>query len=1008
MSDQSQNHGYNPNNRGSNPRGGRNRGGRNRPQYGYYHTAPAAHSRENHQYPESYEYQNPSYGNQRQYGDARQDPFPHAPHHSAPSQRPQAVPYQEDYHHQPYDYGYGGESYYGMEFHPRGSRGGRGGGRGSRRAAPRSNGHATAQQPQPRRQYPQADDNWQRNSGQPLGESANRENLLPVVSNPVQPAKPNNEPAKVIPETVPSTRRLPAANRGSNRGRNTRNDDRNQRERLIDDLTKERLECQFCYDRVWAKQQTWSCDNCFNVFHLKCVRGWANSCKRESDDDTWRCMICQSVFQDEPKTYWCFCRKHENPEMDLGLTPHSCGETCAKNNTKPNSSRNCPHPCTELCHPGPCPPCHSLATKPCACGRTTVSELCSIQSVHVCSSLCGKRLNCGRHTCSATCHPGDCEKCSVMVEIPCFCGKDMRSVPCMEAGLGEYASGGFACAEVCGRRLGCENHGCQRRCHAGECGVCPQAPEVVTTCPCGKMALKGMQRRSCLEPVPTCVEVCGKRLECGTAKNPHFCEKMCHEGPCGACGKKTAVTCLCGSSTQVVPCAELTPEVKMWHCTKKCQKKMLCGRHKCDNICCNFDEHVCLRTCGKRLTCGLHNCEDPCGHPGFCRRCYNTSFEERTCRCGRTVQHPPIPCGAALPDCPYPCSEVHACGHPPTHNCHGDEQCPACTFLCEKVCFCGHETRKNVPCFTTGISCGKACGKPLECGVHACRKICHSGECQPPGEKCAQLCPVVRKCGHPCGAPCHGKSRCPNTSCKANLAVSCECKLRQKTIVCYQHDKLLMDYLRRKQGETGAVKTGDLESLRYMMPTDILECDEECRRVERNKNLAAALKIDEHVEESSAPCPPVYSEDLKKFAREHQRFATQLEQKLMSLVETVKKCATRKVHNFEPMKFDQRKFAHELAGFYGCETKSYDDEPIRSIIAVARPDSVMLPVVPLYQVVQAEKPVKQTAKFPASVLKGVAAAPVPVEKERSSGWPTHLPVVDAKKQPVIDYFDFEQ
>lgn len=155
---------------------------------------------------------------------------------------------------------------------------------------------------------------------------------------------------------------------------------------------------------------------------------------------------------------------------------------------------------------------------------------------------------------------------------------------------------------------------------------------------------------------------------------------------------------------------------------------MLCGRHKCENICCNFDEHVCMRSCGKRLTCGLHNCEDPCGHPGHCRRCYNTSFEERTCRCGFTIQQPPIPCGAPLPDCKQPCSLDHPCGHPPTHTCHGDPQCPPCTFLCEKLCFGGHETRRNIPCHMPGISCGRGCLKSLQCGVHFCRKICHPGE----------------------------------------------------------------------------------------------------------------------------------------------------------------------------------------------------------------------------------------------------------------------------------------
>ena len=164
---------------------------------------------------------------------------------------------------------------------------------------------------------------------------------------------------------------------------------------------------------------------------------------------------------------------------------------------------------------------------------------------------------------------------------------------------------------------------------------------------------------------------------------------------------------------QVIACADLTPDIRQWKCPKKCGKKMLCGRHKCENVCCDYDEHICFKQCQKKLTCGLHNCEELCGHPGGCRRCLNTSFAERTCRCGTTVQHPPIPCGAPYPDCPRPCSRAHPCGHLPTHSCHAECECPPCTFLCEKECFGGHEKRRNIPCHVQGLSCGKDCMKPL-------------------------------------------------------------------------------------------------------------------------------------------------------------------------------------------------------------------------------------------------------------------------------------------------------
>ena len=64
-------------------------------------------------------------------------------------------------------------------------------------------------------------------------------------------------------------------------------------------------------------------------------------------------------------------------------------------------------------------------------------------------------------------------------------------------------------------------------------------PERVTVCPCGTTDLEKLyakdesvkRRESCLDPVPTCGAVCGRKLDnCG-----HACEAECHEGPCPPC-----------------------------------------------------------------------------------------------------------------------------------------------------------------------------------------------------------------------------------------------------------------------------------------------------------------------------------------------------------------------------------------------------------------------------------------------------------------------------------------
>lgn len=47
------------------------------------------------------------------------------------------------------------------------------------------------------------------------------------------------------------------------------------------------------------------------------------------------------------------------------------------------------------------------------------------------------------------------------------------------------------------------------------------------------------------------------------------------------------------------------------------------------------------------------------------------------------------------------------------------------------MCIGNHEIKKNIPCYLTEITCGKVCGKLLSCGLHTCKRLCHSNNCQP-------------------------------------------------------------------------------------------------------------------------------------------------------------------------------------------------------------------------------------------------------------------------------------
>ena len=121
-----------------------------------------------------------------------------------------------------------------------------------------------------------------------------------------------------------------------------------------------------------------------------------------------------------------------------------------------------------------------------------------------------------------------------------------------------------------------------------------------------------MLRNHCTDPVIMCDNLCNKTLYCG-----HFCPVKCHADACPPGKLSIEKKCECGKSTKDVGCGleELT-----FVCTKKCQKRSDCGRHKCGSKCCLMFDHKCTLKCGQVLDCGSHRCQLSC-HRGSCRSC---------------------------------------------------------------------------------------------------------------------------------------------------------------------------------------------------------------------------------------------------------------------------------------------------------------------------------------------------------------------------------------------------
>lgn len=773
---------------------------------------------------------------------------------------------------------------------------------------------------------------------------------------------------------------------------------------LIEQLSEEKYECMVCCDVIRRMAPVWSCQSCYHVFHLNCIKKWARSPASQADDSAegWRCPACQHVALKPPTSYTCFCGKVTNPEWQRSEIPHSCGDMCGKK----RSGADCNHPCNILCHPGPCPPCPAFVTKSCICGKTSQPMRCGQGAVLRCDKVCGALLNCGKHSCTQVCHSGACQPCQLQVQQVCYCGVTPREVSCGTDKEGFDGSGHFSCQKICGRMLNCEAHRCQQLCHSGPCQQCPRSPSLVKMCACGQTPLAKLldlgyaERKSCSDPIPSCGKTCSRPLACGSSDTIHMCEKMCHEGSCGPCSLTSTIRCRCGSKTKEVPCATIqTEEELLFTCERRCNKKRSCGRHKCGELCCVNVEHKCPMICGYKLNCGLHRCQEPC-HRGNCEPCWQSSFDELTCHCGLTVLYPPIPCGTKPPECKSMCTRRHECEHPVFHNCHSEEKCPPCTYLTQKWCMGNHEQRSNIPCHLQDISCGLTCNKALPCEMHRCRRICHRSECLADG-RCQQPCTLPRPdCCHPCSAPCHSGDSCPRTTCTAKVQVQCDCGRRKETVVCSEAASSYQRYaaiaMASKLSDMQLGDSMDIGPLltKKEMKQNRLECDEECATLERNRRLAEALQIDTSSDPFHVRSPSIYSDSLKEDARKDPKFVSEVEEELKNLIELVNKGKQpKRSHCFRPMNRDHRKIIHELAEIYSVESVSYDSEPKRNVVITAQKGKAVCPHSTLTSLIERETS---------------ARAPPPIAHIKHSSKPatgTWSKIV--KEEPVIDYFDVQ-
>ncbi|NWY74480.1 NFX1 protein, partial [Erithacus rubecula] len=743
---------------------------------------------------------------------------------------------------------------------------------------------------------------------------------------------------------------------------------------LIEQLTTEKYECMVCCEVVRIVAPVWSCQNCYHVFHLNCIKKWARSPASQAEDGNsgWRCPACQNASVQVPKTYTCFCGKVQNPEWNRNEIPHSCGELCGKK----RQGLDCPHLCNILCHPGPCPSCPAFVTKTCECGQTSHSVRCGQSTKIHCSNVCGNTLNCGKHSCTQVCHAGKCSPCQLTVQQVCYCGSNFKEVLCGSKEEFSDGFGSFSCQNICGKKLNCGRHNCKQVCHPQPCQLCPRLPQVVYRCPCGQTPLSKLlelgcvERKICTDPIPSCGKTCGKPLSCGSYEFVHTCESLCHEGDCKPCSHTSNIYCRCGFKKKVSVTlgnflffliAAIT-----FMCDKRCNKKRSCGRHKCNEVCCVDTEHKCSLVCGRKLNCGLHRCEEPC-HRGSCQTCWQTSFDELTCYCGESVIYPPVPCGTQPPECKKTCTRPHDCDHPVYHSCHSEEKCPPCTYLTQKWCMGKHEVSlDNLTLPHVGLYSTHKEQLDTDEFVKSGFRLLGIGGCSP----CVTCCPSFQSY----------KFVLPQTKSTTFFFRIAAISIATKLTDLQLGDSVEISRLITKK---------EMKQAR-------LQCDEECLALQRNRRLAEALEIDDNSDPFNIRSSgPKYSDLLKEDARKDIKFVSDIEKEMRMLVEAVNKGKhTKKSHCYPPMNRDHRRIIHELAQVYGIESVSYDNEPKRNVVITAVKGKSICPSNTLTSVLDKE-------------MQSRPAPPLPHYKQTDKSSGNSGLSKPLKEEPVIDYFDVQ-
>ena len=86
--------------------------------------------------------------------------------------------------------------------------------------------------------------------------------------------------------------------RSAAKAKSQNNRDIGLRERLVQQLVEGSLECLICLENVRPKHAVFDCQECYQVFHIHCIKKWSKTAKSEGKnvnvivDGVWKPSLC--------------------------------------------------------------------------------------------------------------------------------------------------------------------------------------------------------------------------------------------------------------------------------------------------------------------------------------------------------------------------------------------------------------------------------------------------------------------------------------------------------------------------------------------------------------------------------------------------------------------------------------------------------------------------------------------------------------------------------------------